>query len=97
MDKQQRIANELRTRFKVSNEFSDDEIMKITKGSLSRASVEYNIAVEELSANLQKEFPWIEKYLSNANNAILKLQNFINKICESSTGQGKATKTAARK
>lgn len=75
MNKQKKIANELRTLIKAPNECSDDEIMDITKGSLFKASVELSLAVEELSSALRKEFPCSQ----NAHNAILKLQNFFNK------------------
>lgn len=79
MDKQKRIVNELRTLIKAPDECSDDQIIAITKGSFLRASVEFNMAVEELSDNVRKEFQLVEKYLSKASNAILKLQNLINK------------------
>lgn len=79
VNKQKRIDNELRTLIKAPDECSDDQIIAITKGSLLQASVEFSMAFEELSANLRKEFPLIEKYYINANNAILKLQNLINK------------------
>lgn len=79
MNKQKKIANELRALIKAPDECSDDEIMEITRGSLLRASVEFNMAVEELSDHVRKEFQLVEKYLSKASNAILKLQNLFNK------------------
>lgn len=75
MDKQKKIANELRTLIKAPDECSDDQIMEITKSSLLKASVELSLAIEELSSALKKEFPCSQ----NAHNAILKLQHIFNK------------------
>lgn len=75
----QKIANELRTLIKAPDECSDDEIMDVTKVSFLKASVELSLAVEELSMTLKRESKFINKYLRNSNNAILKLKDCINK------------------
>jgi len=75
VDKQKKIANELRALIKAPDECSDDQIIAITKGSFLRASVELSLAAEGLSSDLKKEFPCSQ----NAHNVILKLQNIFNK------------------
>lgn len=85
MSKEQKITTELRRVMNITGDVSDDEILRMTSGSLIRASVELNISLDDMYDAVMND------------NSAKILKKIINKICESSTEPGKAAKTAARK
>lgn len=85
MNKEQKITTELRRVLNITDDISDDEILRMTSRSLIRASVELNISINDMYHAVMND------------NSAKILKKIINKICESSTKPGKSTKRLAKK
>jgi hypothetical protein len=62
--KRVQLITELRERYLISSEFSDAQVIDLTKGSLGRASIELEFALSNLRKAVKASLPeWLKSML----------------------------------